>query len=76
MLYMKVLLSHAALTSGAAGAETNTGLNVLDNDGITTEKDQRIARKFAVNSNNVLFRTSVMRLPNLYTGKSAPACAT
>ena len=47
----------------------------MDNDNINTEKNQPVVRKLTPNNNNVLLRTSVVRVINPCSGKSVLAYA-
>ena len=59
----------------AAGAESSGSSNVLDNDNITTERNQPVVRKLTPNNNNVLLRTRAVRVINPCSGKSVFAYA-
>ena len=60
---------------GAAGVENSGSSNVLDNDNINTERNQPVVRKLTPNNNNVLLRTSAVRVINPCSGKSVLAYA-
>ena len=57
------------------GAENNVSFNVLDNDNITIERNPPVVRKLTPNYNNVLLRTSAVRVINPCSGKSVLAYA-